>query len=38
MRGAGIEDGQASTRAMVAIARSARTGRPVALADVAGEV
>ena len=38
MRGAGIADGQASTRAMVAIAESARTGRPVALADVAGAV
>ncbi|MDO8983574.1 Gfo/Idh/MocA family protein [Cypionkella sp.] len=34
--GADIEDGIASVRAMVAIAVSAREGRPVKLADVAG--
>lgn len=34
--GADIEDGIASVRAMVAIAQSAREGRPVKLADVAG--
>ncbi len=34
--GADIEDGIASVRAMVAIARSARTGQPVALVDVSG--
>jgi predicted dehydrogenase len=38
MRGASIEDGVASVRAMVAIAQSARSGKPVALADVSGEV
>ena len=36
MRGADIEDGIASVRAMVAIARSAATGRPVRLSDVSG--
>ena len=36
--GAGIEDGVASVRAMVAIAQSVRTGRPVRLADAAGAV
>jgi predicted dehydrogenase len=34
--GADIEDGIASVRAMVAIALSARTGKPVSLADVSG--
>ena len=34
--GATIEDGIASVRAMVAIAQSAATGRPVRLADVSG--
>lgn len=34
--GADIRDGAASMRAMVAIAQSVRTGRPVALADAAG--
>ena len=34
--GADIEDGIASVRAMVAIAQSAREGRPVKLADVSG--
>jgi predicted dehydrogenase len=38
MQGASIEDGVASVRAMVAIAQSARSGQPVALADVAGAV
>lgn len=38
MLGAGIEDGVASVRAMVAIAESVRTGRPVKLADVQGGV
>ena len=37
-RGAGIEDGQASTRAMVAIARSAESRAPVLLSDVSGAV
>jgi len=37
-QGAGIEDGVAAMRAMVAIARSAETGEPVALADVYGAV
>jgi predicted dehydrogenase len=36
MTGAGIEDGIASVRAMVAIARSVETGKEVALADVSG--
>lgn len=36
--GAGVEDGVASVRAMVAIAESARSGRAVALADVSGRV
>jgi predicted dehydrogenase len=36
MRGADIEDGIASIRAMVAIAQSVRTGRAVALSDVGG--
>jgi predicted dehydrogenase len=36
--GAGLEDGIASVRAMVGIAQSARTGQPVRLADVAGQV
>jgi predicted dehydrogenase len=34
--GADLEDGIASVRAMVAIAQSARTGRPVSLAEVSG--
>jgi predicted dehydrogenase len=38
MTGASIEDGVASVRAMVAIAESARTGRPVTLAEAAGPV
>ena len=38
MRGADVEDGLASIRAMVAIARSAETGERVELADVAGAV
>jgi predicted dehydrogenase len=38
LHGADIEDGVASVRAMVAIAQSARSGRPVALADAHGEV
>lgn len=38
MTGASIEDGVASVRAMVAIARSAATGKPVDLADVSGPV
>jgi predicted dehydrogenase len=38
MRGADIDDGVASVRAMVAIAQSARSGRPVRLADVTGPV
>ncbi|HEU4324729.1 MAG TPA: Gfo/Idh/MocA family oxidoreductase [Roseiflexaceae bacterium] len=36
--GAGIDDGIAAMRAMVAIARSAETGQAVALADVSGGV
>jgi predicted dehydrogenase len=36
MRGATIEDGVASVRAMIAIAQSVREGRPVRLADVSG--
>lgn len=36
MAGATVDDGIASVRAMVAIARSAETGKPVALADVEG--
>jgi predicted dehydrogenase len=36
MRGADIEDGVSSIRAMVAIAHSVRTGRPVSLAEVEG--
>jgi predicted dehydrogenase len=38
MRGADIEDGVASVRAMAAIAESARSGRRVRLADILGEV
>jgi predicted dehydrogenase len=38
MRGASIDDGVASVRAMVAIAESARAGRPVGLRDVTGAV
>jgi len=38
MRGASIEDGLASVRAMVAIAQSARTCRPVTLTEVSGAV
>lgn len=38
MSGATAEDGLASVRAMVAIARSVETGRRVALADATGEV
>jgi predicted dehydrogenase len=38
MRGADARDGVASVRAMAAIAQSAREGRPVRLADVAGAV
>ncbi len=37
-RGATAEDGVASVRAMVAIARSVREGRPVALAEATGAV
>ena len=36
MEGASIDDGLASVRARVAIARSVESGRPVALADVSG--
>ncbi len=36
MRGADIEDGIASVRAMVAIAQSVATGKPVTLAEVSG--
>ncbi|MFP3558542.1 Gfo/Idh/MocA family oxidoreductase [Paraburkholderia sp. SIMBA_049] len=36
MRGADIDDGVASMRAMVAIAESVRTGKPVNLSDVGG--
>ena len=38
MRGATIEDGVASVRAMISIMDSAHTGKPVALADVSGAV
>jgi predicted dehydrogenase len=38
MRGASIQDGVASVRAMVAISQSARSGKSVSLADVAGAV
>jgi predicted dehydrogenase len=38
MQGANIDDGLASVRAMVAIAQSVRSGRPVKLADVTGNV
>lgn len=38
MTGAGIADGLASIRAMVAIAQSAKSGKPVDLASVAGPV
>jgi predicted dehydrogenase len=36
MTGAGIDDGVASVRGMVAIARSVKTGQPVTLAEVEG--
>jgi predicted dehydrogenase len=38
MTGANIDDGIASVRGMVAIAQSARSGRPLKLADAAGAV
>ncbi|RUT31360.1 Gfo/Idh/MocA family oxidoreductase [Arsenicitalea aurantiaca] len=38
MMGADIDDGVASVRGMVAVARSVRTGRPVRLAEAAGAV
>jgi len=38
MRGADINDGIASVRTMIAIARSAETGKDVRLADVTGVV
>ena len=38
MKGADIDDGVASVRAMVAIAQSVRDGRPVRLDQVSGEV
>ena len=38
MVGAGIDDGIASVRGMVAIAQSVRSGQPVTLADVTGPV
>jgi predicted dehydrogenase len=38
MRGADIDDGVASVRAMAAIARSVESGKPVRLADVSGPV
>lgn len=38
MEGADIDDGLASVGAMVAVARSAESGKPVALADVTGGV
>ncbi|MEL6734689.1 MAG: Gfo/Idh/MocA family oxidoreductase [Pseudomonadota bacterium] len=37
-KGAGVEDGVASVRAMLAIAQSARSGQPVRLADVSGAI
>ena len=38
IEGAGVDDGEASVRAMIAIRESVRSGRPVALADVEGAV
>lgn len=38
MRGASIDDGVASVRAMAAIGQSARTGKPVLISEVTGEV
>ena len=38
LQGAGIDDGVAAMRALVAIARSSETGEPVRLADVQGSV
>ena len=38
MTGADVEDGLASVRGMVAIARSAHSGKPVKLADATGAV
>ncbi len=38
MTGASIDDGIASVRAMVAIAQSARSGKPVSLSEVSGPV
>jgi predicted dehydrogenase len=38
MTGADIDDGIASVRGMVAIARSVRSGQPVTLAEVDGPV
>ena len=38
MEGADIDDGLASVRAMVAVARSVESGKAVALSDVTGGV
>ena len=38
VKGASVEDGVASVRAMLAIAESARTGRPVKLRNVSGPI
>ncbi len=38
MLGAGIEDGLAAMRALVALSRSATSGEPVRLVDVTGGV
>ena len=38
IEGAGVDDGEATVRAMIAIRESVRSGRPVALADVEGAV
>jgi predicted dehydrogenase len=38
MRGADIADGVASVRAMVAIAQSVKTGKPIRLSEVSGAV
>jgi hypothetical protein len=38
MTGANVDDGLASVRGMVAIARSVRSGKPVTLANASGGV
>ena len=38
LQGASVDDGVATMRAMVAIARSVESGKPIRLAEVSGEM